>query len=107
MVSKYSKMKDKLAAELIEPYLMNLEGYPKIRFISQESCLKAMQAYHEARLKEITPADIEAWAKHIQEGELLKLTVQQQPMRTIASYLIEGAKAILNNEIKHIENEKN
>ena len=55
--------------------------------------IKAMQSYHEAKLKEITDSDIEAWAKNY----------YQKADENEISCLIIGAKAALNNEIKHIK----
>jgi hypothetical protein len=51
------------------------------------------EAYHEAKLKEITDADIEAWAEK-EFGDSMIIPEQAA---------IAGAKAALNGEIKHIE----
>jgi hypothetical protein len=55
----------------------------------------AMQAYHEARLKEITDADIEAAAKEFQPD-----TIRSFDCGMYSGYIF-GAQAALNNEIKH------
>lgn len=67
-------------------------------YVAYPDALQAMQAYHEQKMKEVTDSDIEAWAslqvnpeskKDFERGLWLGLKV--------------GAKAALNNEIKHIE----
>ena len=63
--------------------------------------VEAMQAYHEAKMKEVTDADIEAWAnskeKIIDEmPETLKLHITKK-----IECRIKGAKAFRDGEIKH------
>ena len=60
--------------------------------IEQEELIKAMQAYHEAKLKEATDKDIKMWsAKKVNEiNEDLGY----------GDYLIIGAKAFRDGEIK-------
>jgi len=52
---------------------------------------RLMQLYHEAKLKEITDSDIEAWAKNY----------YQKADENEISCLIIGAKAHRGNKIKH------
>jgi hypothetical protein len=55
--------------------------------------------YHEAKLKEITDADIEAWAdRYLKNIGTIRYSAE-------ARYdFIQGAKAALNIEIKHNDN---
>lgn len=66
-----------------------------------DSLFELMQAYHEAKMKEVTDADIEAWAnskeKIIDEmPETLKLHITKK-----IECRIDGAKAFRDGEIKH------
>ena len=60
------KDKDKLAEEILNKYLSpeflcdnSIEGGAWLT----EPIYEAMQAYHEAKMKEVTDADIEVWAE--------------------------------------------
>lgn len=85
-------MKDKLAEEILFGYRLKAGG------MTEADMIEAMQAYHEAKLKEVTDEDIQnhflkyAWAinKH---GEIAPKI----------HHHIEGAKAFRDGLIKHIE----
>ena len=48
-------MKDKLAEQILFKYRLKARG------MTEEDMIKAMQAYHEAKMKEVTDEDIENW----------------------------------------------
>lgn len=79
---------DKIAEEIIKPFLFEWHFVTDI--VYKDNAIEAMQSYHEAKLKEITDSDIEAWAK-------------KKGMPEDYHILIIGAKALLNGEIKHIK----
>ena len=68
-------MTDKLAKKILDEYTSEMKGlldFGNYAFVGvpYENALKAMQAYHEAKMKEITDADIEAWvSKQFLHGE--------------------------------------
>jgi anaerobic selenocysteine-containing dehydrogenase len=67
-----------------------------------EDSLDAMiDQYHEAKLKEITDEDIEAWVTNsrVPHEDYIKL----HTVDVARTCLIIGAKAFRNGEIKHIE----
>lgn len=51
----------------------------------------------------ITDSDIDAWAKDMQEKELLLIQADEKRLRTISFYLSGAAKAFRDGEIKHIK----
>ena len=90
------KDKDKLAEEILNKMV---DGF--VPYFSESEVIEAMQAYHEAKMKEVTDADIEAWAnskeKIIDEmPETLKLHITKK-----IECRIKGAKAFRDGEIKH------
>jgi len=102
-------MKDKLAEEILNKMV---DGF--VPYFSESEVIEAMQAYHEANLREskivesferenqyVTDEDIEKWAnskeKIIDEmPETLKLHITKK-----IECRIEGAKAFRDGEIKH------
>jgi hypothetical protein len=92
-------MTDKLAEEIIEKKLKGAVFYgAKDGIDGRQLVINAMQAYHEAKLKEITDVDIEAWANGIANPESKKDFERGEWLG-----IKEGAKAVLSGEIKHIE----
>lgn len=94
---------DKLAEEILDNLMIPEIPSGAIVYMRHE-VIKAMQEYaekwHEAKLKEITDDDIEAWAKPIADH------ASDNPNKKLKVKLLlkVGAKAILNGEIKHIDN---
>ena len=94
-------MTDELVEEIANDFL-DFEGLEIPEDAIPIIC-RAMRAYHEAKLKEVTDADIKAWAnskeKIIDEmPETLKLHITKK-----IECRIDGAKAMRDGEIKHIE----
>ncbi len=92
--------RDELAEEILISKLLSISGYQNIDDFKKEVdadteqwgvIVKAMQAYHEAKLSEITDEDIELYAR---ENSLTKATEDG---------IIKGAKDFRDNKIKHIE----
>ena len=50
-------MKDKIAEEILNKMV---DGF--VPYFSESEVIEAMQAYHEAKMKEVTDEDIKAWA---------------------------------------------
>jgi len=79
------------------------ESSKEMDFDTHLAIMDAMQAYHEAKMKEVTDKDIEVWAnskeKIIEEmPETLKLHITKK-----IECRIKGAKAMRDGEIKHNE----
>lgn len=85
-------MKDKLAEEILNKMV---DGF--VPYFSESEVIEAMQAYHQAKMKEVTDEDIERQIKQINRREAL-CTVDYYSTGFIA-----GAKAIRDGKIKHKE----
>jgi len=98
-------MKDKLAEEYLRTALgnnMNISTL-KLKFWT-EVMTDFAREFHEAKMKEITDADIEAWvSKAIDRLLPLRHRMSKRTFETISVALEIGAKAMQNGEIKHIE----
>jgi hypothetical protein len=97
-------MTDKLIKEISDNFL-DFEGLEIPKDGIPIIC-RAMQAYHEAKMKEITDEDIEAYFKTWQNPRIK--TADEQYEQWLNRYLeelidsaIEGAKAMRDGEIKH------
>ena len=90
----------KLAEDTIRNWLYWIqdENIPRHRMIlgTDEIC-ELMQAFHEAKMKEVTDEDIERQVKQINRREAL-CTVDYY-----STGFIEGAKAFRDGKIKHKE----
>ena len=90
---KTAETMDKLAEEiyfnLCDKKIMNTDR--------KDIVIEAMQAYHEAKLKEITDADIVKWARQWEYKDKIELS----PSDMAAVCLIEAAKAMRDGLIKH------
>lgn len=85
-------MKDKLAEEILNKMV---DGF--VPYFSESEVIEAMQAYHQAKMKEVTDEDIERQIKQINRREAL-CTVDYY-----STGFIEGAKAMRDGLIKHKE----
>ena len=77
-------MKDKLAEEILFRYRLKSSG------MTEKDMIKAMQAYHDAKIKEVTDADIEAYLDAHEVDDII-----------LRKALRIGAKAMRDGEIKH------
>lgn len=59
-------MKDKLAEEILNKMV---DGF--VPYFSESEVIEAMQAYHQAKMKEVTDEDIERQIKQINRREAL------------------------------------
>ena len=97
-------MKDKLAEEILNKMV---DGF--VPYFSESEVIEAMQAYHEAKLREskiiesferenqyVTDEDIEAWASLQSNPES-----EKDFERGLWLGIKVGAKAMQNGEIKH------
>ena len=84
-------MKDKLAEEILNKMV---DGF--VPYFSESEVIEAMQAYHEANLKEVTDEDIESFAS-LQSNPESKKDFD----RGLWLGIKVGAKAMQNGEIKH------
>lgn len=66
--------------------------------LEKDEIIELMQSYHEARMKEVTDEDIEAWADGIADAGSLKDFERGEWLG-----IKEGAKAFRDGEIEHIE----
>jgi len=86
----------KLAEEILDKELSLVEqGWNK-----RELIIYAMEAYHQAKLSEVTDEDIEAWANNV---PLATLDVLVSSIDTFRYGMRTGAKAFRDGKIKHIE----
>ena len=100
------KDKDKLAEKILEDTFISSGSFLDVVYI--DLYVQAMQTYHEAKMKEVTDEDIEAYFKTWQNPRIK--TADEQYEQWLNRYLeelidsaIEGAKAMRDGEIKHIE----
>lgn len=96
----------KLAEKILEDTFISSGSFLDVDYI--DLYVDAMQAYHEAKMKEVTDEDIEAYFKTWQNPRIK--TADEQYEQWLNRYLeelidsaIEGAKAMRDGEIKHIE----
>ena len=95
--------KDKeLLRKILDEYTSDMKGlldFGNYAFVGvpYENALKAMQAYHEAKMEKVTDEDIERQVKQINRREAL-CTVDYY-----STGFIEGAKAFRDGKIKHKE----
>ena len=87
-------MKDKLIKEISDDFL-DFEGLEIPKDAIPIIC-RAMQAYHEAKMKEVTDADFEEWASVQDFGYGANYYIMKAGAKM-------GIKAMQNGEIKHIE----
>ena len=82
--------RDKLAEEILRNHVEN-NGCDELcikNSLWEQILIEAMQAYHNAKMKEITDEDIVKWA---------------EPKSVFIGAVVLGAKAFRDGEIKHIE----
>ena len=91
-------MKDKdkkLAVEILEDTFISSGSFLDVDYI--DLYVDAMQAYHEAKMKEVTDEDIVDYSIRIVKSSILCYS----PL--VETGIIIGAKAFRDGEIKHIE----
>ena len=98
-------MKDKLAEEILDEAHKISSAMP-LSALQKHFTYLAMQRYHEAKMKEVTDEDIEAYFKTWQNPRIK--TADEQYEQWLNRYLeelidsaIEGAKAMRDGLIKH------
>lgn len=84
-------MKDKLAEEIIKQSVVEVEGLDGIEYVSHELAIHCMQAYHEAKMREVTDDDIISYAKSNIKSSI--------PL--VEAGIIVGAKDLRDGKIKH------
>jgi len=87
-------MKDKLAEEILNKMV---DGF--VPYFSESEVIEAMQAYHEAKMKEVTDADIEHKADDVANCESSKEFERGEWLG-----FKEGARAFRDGLIKHKDN---
>ena len=87
-------MKDKLAEEILNKMV---DGF--VPYFSESEVIEAMQAYHEAKMKEVTDADIEHKADDVANRESSKGFERGEWLG-----FKEGARAFRDGLIKHKDN---
>ena len=110
-------MKDKLAEEILKEkgffVMTHKEGSEHVRKAFVEPIIKAMQAYHESKLREskivesferenqyVTDEDIEAWAYNDCAGLIEDGVVDFNQQHFVSA--IRGAKAMRDGKIKPV-----
>ena len=104
-------MTDKLAEEILAKFIEKLDYTYRYKTINERKNIinelrYLMQAYHDAKMKEVTDEDIEAYFKTWQNPRIK--TADEQYEQWLNRYLeelidsaIEGANAMRDGEIKH------
>ena len=94
-------MTDKLIKEISDDFL-DFEGLEIPKDGIPIIC-RAMQAYHEAKMKQITDDDIKKWALYDREYLIDYEVSTSSELNQRLRGREEGAKAMRDGEIKHIE----
>ena len=86
-------MTDKLAEEILFRYRLKSSG------MTEKDMIEAMQAYHEAKMKEVTDEDIHKIAYNACMHPSMP-NGEPEPEHTYYDAFIEGAKAMRDGKIK-------
>ena len=92
---------DKLAEEILDKIIQDHPMLMSINDCDRKIALETAEQYYEAKLKEITDADIEVWADriaHLKDNEIAEGIESKE----FNSGLVIGAKAMRDGKIKHI-----
>jgi hypothetical protein len=92
-------MKDKLAEEILNDTTY-AGAYDNIE---RDELIKAMQAYHNAKMKEVTDDDIKKWALYDREYLIDYEVTTSSELNQRLKGREEGARDMRDGEIKHIE----